>query len=155
MTEKTLAQVLEPEDEELETATPDGDEDEFEDIDPMSWLSAPYENAEGYHYFKNGKKMKITAITDEEESQIRKRAMRPDPKNPKAKKLDFLAYRREMIAASVNKGRGFQAHSPGAMNGEMLKHRPVGEINAIAKSVMQLSGVDVDEKDDDTAEVFG
>lgn len=123
------------------------------DIDPNEWLSAPYEHAQGVHTFEDGRRLKITAITDEEEAKIRKSAKRPDPKNPRAMKVDALAYRRELIAHSVNKAYGRTASSPGAISGDHLKSRPIGELNNIVRSIMLISGVP--DEVTDTSDLLG
>lgn len=114
-----------------------------QDIDPAEWLSGSDVNEmEDRFFLRNGSSIKLAAITDKEEHGIRISSTKVNVKNPQGpRQLDVTRYRRNMIAASVNKAYGrTNVMEPGFVTPEALGNRPVGELTKMLEKIMEISG---------------
>lgn len=140
----------------LPTTTQPSDEDgtsafltetQAEDVDLAHWLSGE-DTADLVDFFvlRDGKRLKIAAITDGEQQLIENASREVNPLNPKGpRKLNPGKWRRNLIALSINKANGVKNGERGYVTEQALLQRPTGELTEIQKAIFKLSGFqDVD-----------
>lgn len=115
-----------------------------EDIDPSEWLAATDDGFEPeWVVLNNGKRIKMAAITDAEELRLREQSKRRDKQTGRIS-LNFNVYKRNFIAAAINKAYGRTIGTPGYVLGEQLAQRPTGELNELLKKAFSISGMDME-----------
>jgi hypothetical protein len=107
----------------------------LQDIDVDTWLGEQARAADRTDYFViDGKRLRISAISDGERSKLLKVASRPDPSNPRGeKKLNPTVLRREYIALSLTKAGGRTVFA------DELTRLPGGVIDRLFDAINELS----------------
>lgn len=118
-----------------------------EDVDLAHWLSgADTADLVDFFVLRDGKRLKIAAITDAEQALIENASREVNPLAPKGpRKLNPGKWRRNLIALSINKANGTTDGMAGYVTEKALSQRPTGELTEIQKAIFKLSGFqDVD-----------
>lgn len=117
-----------------------------EDIDIDAWLT---EQADaGKHLSEvviDGRRIKIAAVTEGEENTLLRQSRRPNPQNPKERRVDMLVYRRSYVAFSLSKanGRTIVPEDPRILN--MLP----GVLTQLQTAIQKLSKYELPERQTD------
>ena len=115
-----------------------------QDVDPADWLAETGPRM-GSWTSPDGKRMKIVSLSDKDIEGVRQRAKRP-AKGTRQMEIDDQAFRRELVALSLNRAYGRSGPSShGYIYPDALKGMLPGYLQRISAAIMKLCGFGEDE----------
>ena len=101
------------------------------------WLASDEGTGTGLFQLRTGHNLRIAPLSESDVLNARHRARRDS--------INLSRYRRELIAASVNKAYECTPSDRGYLNPQQLSERPVGELASILSAILRLSGLNEDD----------
>lgn len=125
------------------------DVEDAQDIDPADWLARDDTSRTDYVHIDGGR-MKIGLLTQGDYEQLEREARVIDPRNPHGpRKPNANKLARSIIAFAINKGAGRPV-----VTADDLLRKPTGDLLAIQKAVLRVSGMDDESARPDAASFF-
>jgi hypothetical protein len=114
--------------------------EEPQDVSPEDMLTEQSVPVSDYFTLPNGKKLKLTSITERELGVLTDRSKKPDKTDPRRPpRVDALTLRRNMVAYSISKAAN-RIGTPQEIIGQHLLDIPPGLITELQRKVQELSG---------------